>query len=181
MKKTRIDYLAIDNSLVKRCSYVRPVKFALSKRGAWDLVPLDQKFPNVYTPLQQVQYSCNKIGTSLFGPSDTDFNLRDPCLYQSRFTIEYNPLYDPALGTYFQRRPVRKILREEHLINEKDDAICSRRYFIHYLRYLESQRSERILKALTREVSVCRSSSYLNFLHRFPAHRKTERPFEGSE
>lgn len=166
MKTHRTDYLAIDQSLLKRCSHVPPIKFALSKDGGWEIVPLDQKFPNAYTPAKSVLYSCNKIGTNLFFSKDSDFNLTDPYMYRSSATVEYNELHDPALGSYYQQPVVRKRLQSLNLVNDKNDAICSRRYFFQHLRYLESRRSEKILKALTREVSEVRSlnTSYLDFI-----------------
>lgn len=153
MKKHRIDYLAIDRSLVKRCRHVPPTKFALSKTADWEIIPLNQKFPNVYTPLKQVLYSCYKIGGYLFASKDADFDLSDPYMYQSHATVEYNELHDPALESYYRQPEVRKSLQALNLVNDKGDAICSRRYFFQYLRYLEGRRSQKILKALTREVS----------------------------
>lgn len=151
----RVDYLALDNDLVKnRHNYVPQVKYALSKTGAWEIIPLDQKFPFVYSAAKQVQYSCSKIGTRLFGPDGGPFNLGDPYLNQSRFAVEYNALYDPALESYFQRRPVRKKLRQLKVINDKGDAICSKRYFFEYVRYLEKRRADKIVQESANRVCI---------------------------
>lgn len=154
-KNNRIDYLSLDSDLVKnRHDYVPRVKYALSKSGAWEIMPLDQKFPFAFSAAKQVEYSCNKIGTRLFGAVEGEFNLRDPYLYQSRFTIEYNSLYDPSLESYYNRRPVRKKLRQLKIINEKGDAICSRRYFFEYVRYLEKRRADKIVQESANRVCI---------------------------
>lgn len=154
IKNHRIDYLALDNDLVKsRRNYVGRVKYALSKFGAWEIMPLDHKFPIAFTTAKQVQYSCNKLGCRLFGQdSSSDFDLSDPLLHQSRFTVEYNPLYDPALLSYFQRPHVRKKLIQTKIVNDKGDAICSKRYFFDYVRYLEKRRADKIVQESTQHV-----------------------------
>lgn len=126
----------------------------MSKSDGWEIMPLDQKFSNAYTPLKEVVYSCHKVGTNLFCPDDGEFDLGDPHMYQGHATVEYNQLYDPALESYFQQPSVLKRLQKLNMVNDKGDAICSRRYFFQYLRFLESRRSGKILKALTREVSA---------------------------
>lgn len=154
MAKNRIDYLALNRSLLTQCSPVPPIKFALSKRNDWEILPLDQKFPDAFTPAKQVLYSCHKLSANLFASRDQDFDLRDPYMYQSHVAVEYNDLHDPALESYFQQPSKRKQLQAMNLVNERNDAICSRRYFFQYLRYLEMQRSSKMLKALTQAVSV---------------------------
>lgn len=152
-KFNRIDYLALDSDLVKtRHNHVPRVKFGLSKSGAWEIMPLDQKFPFVFASAKNVKYSCSKVGARVFGSDDANFNLSDPFLHQSRFTVEYNSLYDPALESYFKRRSVRKKLRQAQIINDKGDAICTKRYFFEYVRYLDRRRSEKIVQALTQRV-----------------------------
>lgn len=105
---------------------------------------MDQQFPLAYTDAKQVLYSCNKIGESLFKPNRVDFDLSDNYLNHNRITVEYHPLYDPALKSYYNRRPVRKRLIELQEINDKDDAICSKRYFFDYVRYLEQRRTDKL-------------------------------------
>lgn len=145
MKVDRIDYLALDKDVVKNAHCLGPrVNFALSKNGAWEIMPLDQKFPFAFAAAKQVLYSCSKIGTNLFLRDNTAFNLSDPSLYQSRFTIEYNSLYDPALQLYYQRPGVYKLLRQANVINDRDDAICSKRYFFEYVKYLERRRAAKM-------------------------------------
>lgn len=153
MDRRRIDYLAIDRSLLQRCSLVPPTKFALSIDGGWEIMPLDQKFPIAYAPAKQVLYSCNKIGASLFISSDAGFDLRDPYMHRSNATLEYNALYDPTLGSYYQQPAVRKCLKAQNLVNDRNDAICTKRFFFQYLKYLEGQRSAKLLNALTQQVS----------------------------
>lgn len=152
-RNTRINYLALDNSLVKTQRDCIPrTKFSLSKNGAWEIVPLDQTFPNALSASMQVVYSCSKIGTRLLNTDNTDFNLRDPFLHQSRFTVEYNPLHDPGLKTYLQSRPVRKTLLKKKIINSSGDVICTARDFFQYARYLEQRRTEKVMKELTERV-----------------------------
>lgn len=177
MANHRIDYLALDRDLLKRCCPVPPIKFALSKSNDWEILPLDQKFPNAYTPSKQVLYSCNKVGASLFASRNPDFDLRDPYMYNSHATVEYNELHDAALESYFQKPVMRKRLQALNLVNERDDAVCSRRYFFQYLRYLEMQRSNKILKALTQEVINHDDISIriIQYLLEFTAHGKNKR------
>lgn len=182
-KKTkRICYLALDNDLVKnRHNYAPRIKYALSKSGAWEIMPLDQKFPISMAAAKQVEYSCNKIGCRLFGEHDSNFNLRDPFLHQSRVTIEYNSLHDPALEAYFQRQPVRKTLRQAKLINDKGDAICTKRYFFDYVRYLEKRRADKIIEASTQHVSKTIrpfGSTRFRFKFRFSVCRETLATFQ---
>lgn len=153
-RSNRIDYLALDNDLVKiRHSYVPRARFALSRTGAWEIMPLDQKFPFAFASAKQVLYSCHKIGCRLFTPDNVDFDLNDPFLYRTRFTIEYNSLYDPALESYFRRQPVRKKLLKAKQLNDRDDAVCSKRYFFEYVRFLENRRMQKIKKQWMQKVS----------------------------
>lgn len=161
-RSNRIAYLALDNDLVKiRYNYVPRVKYALSKSGAWEIMPLDQKFPFAFASAKQVKYSCHKIGCRLLRADNVDFDSSDPYLNQSRFTVEYNSLYDPALESYFRRQPVRKKLIEIKELNDRDDAICSKRYFFQYQRYLEMQRMQKVKQE--RMHRVCEFIRSINF------------------
>lgn len=153
----RFDYLAIDRDLLRQCRASRSVvKFAMSKSAGWEVMPLNQRFPMAYTTMRQVQYSCNKLGVNLFAANDNgvDFNLHDLNMHHNRITLEYNAFHDPALAAYFQQPVQRKRLRERNLVNDRNDVICSRRFFFQYLRFLEARQAQIVLKTLTQKVRI---------------------------
>lgn len=85
----------------------------------------------------QISLSRNKIGKSLFKQHRNDFLLSDPNMFQSRFYVEYHRLHDPGLKKYYESSSMRNHLMQLNLVTEESDAICSRKEFVEYLRYLE--------------------------------------------
>lgn len=155
-KNQRINYIALDKNVINsRYDFIPSEKFTITKNVGWDIMPLDQRTPIVISLPKQAEFSRNKLGADLLRKNECeqDFNLRDPYMYQNRCTIQYHPLHDPALKSFLNRTSIKNKIRAIHMITKNDDAICSRKDFYEYVRYLDSRRAEKILRVMRIVVS----------------------------
>lgn len=106
------------------------------------------------TSFEQFQMTRDKIGMELLKRCPNDFYLDDPYMYQSRFCIEYHRLHDPGLKRYYNSIPVKNRMKKLQLINDEDDAMCTGKEMIEYLRYLENIRSQNELFAMKKKVCL---------------------------
>lgn len=123
------------------------------------------------TVLKPFQMARNKIGVDLLKRRRNGFHLDDPYMNQSRFFTEYHRLHDPGLKSYYSRIPVRNRLKKLEMINNENDAICTNKEMIEYLRYLDGIRSDKVAKSMNKKVCSFDfikwySKSLLSFLFR---------------
>lgn len=105
--------------------------------------------------LAEPNYICvsrKKVGKSLLRKHRYKFDLEDPNIYFTRFFVEYQRLQDPALLRYLNSHPVRKRLEQLDFVSKADDALCSKKDFAEYLRYLEHLRSLQLSESMRQKV-----------------------------
>lgn len=117
--------------------------------------PLHQQIivPWICTSSNHFELSRHKIANKLLKDCRNGFELDDPNMYKTRFFVDYHRLHDPALKRYYKSVPVKNRLKKLHLINSSNDAICSNKDFIEYLRYLDGIRTKKL--ANTMQLQVC--------------------------
>lgn len=104
------------------------------------------------TTFKQFQLTRHELGTKLLKQCRNGFLLDDPYMNRSRFCIEYHRLHDPGLKRYYNSIPVKNRLKKLRLVNEGNDAMCTKKEMIEYLRYLDGIRSQNIAKAMKEKV-----------------------------
>lgn len=101
----------------------------------------------------QTHVSRNKVGHDLLHHCRHGFILDDPFMRKTRFYVDYHRLHDPGLKSYYARVPVRNRLKRLDLISEDDDAICTNREFMDYIRYLDTNISYNLIQMEKLDVS----------------------------
>ncbi|XP_055301245.1 uncharacterized protein LOC129567898 [Sitodiplosis mosellana] len=93
------------------------------------------------TVFKHFQMTRDKVGMDLLKGCRNGFHLDDPYIRNTRFFTEYHRLHDPGLKRYYNSIPVKNRMKKLQLINDGNDAICTNKEMIEYLRYLDSIRS----------------------------------------
>lgn len=141
------------NTVTQKYDYIPYTKLCVSTSQGIDLEPLDQQWPLAISVSNQVLISLHKVGERLQKPHNDNFDLDDPYMYETRFNVEYRPLYDPNLKNHYTRLSMQRRLRKLELLSENCDAMCRRKDFFQYLRYLNKIRAVKIAAALKCKVS----------------------------
>lgn len=134
---SRIDYLSLNLKEIKKQPANR-VHLAVSED---DVEQRLEKSAWVVSNSSQIAVSRNKIAKPLLKHQRYDFLLDDPAMNQTRFCVEYHRLQDPGLKHYFNSPAVRKRLGQLSMLSEENDAICSIKEFVEYLKYLDRLQS----------------------------------------
>lgn len=151
----RTDILSLDFKVIRNLLNDRAhTKFNVVKKENPVLKSFDLNsiIPWISSSSKQFVLSRHKIGTELIKHCRNGFRLDDPHLIRSRFFVNYHRLHDPALKRYYNSTPVKNRLKKLELLNERNDAICTSKEFIEYVRYLDSFRAQNLLKLIKFEV-----------------------------
>lgn len=135
----RLDILSLNLKDIKRSLPSAPQTKLVVSNDDKDATPLNQSVikPWMLSVSNQVLVSRNKIGNTLLQRRKSAFILDDPNIRRTRFFVDYHRLHDPALRRYYHSTPVRNRLKKLKLISTQNDAICTHREFVEYLRYLD--------------------------------------------
>lgn len=98
-----------------------------------------------------VAVSREKVGNELLHHCRHGFILDDPYIQSTRFFVDYHRMHDPALKRYYKSIPVRNRLKKLQLIAGENDAICTHKEFVEYLRYLDTNANYNIAEAAARQ------------------------------
>lgn len=150
---SRLDILSLDVKTLRDTIHPgKHVELAISENGVDD-PQLDRSLKSwILSTPYQISFSRNKIGKPLLKPHRNGFLLDDPNMRQTRFFVEYHRLQDPSLKKYFSRSSIRNRLKELNMITEDDDAVCTKKEFAEYLRYLQIVRSLSVTDAIKAKV-----------------------------
>lgn len=124
---------------------------------------LNSILPWVSSSSSQFAVSRNKISNELLKHCPNGFRLDDPNMNKSRFFVDYHRLHDPALKRYYSSAPIKNRLKKLEMINERNDAICTNKEFVEYIRYLDSIRAQNLANSLKLEVRHY-SADYSQFI-----------------
>lgn len=153
---SRFDILSLNTKEIKRSlPSVPQTKLVVSKNNK-DSPPLAQAIikPWMLSLSNQVFVSRNKIGRELLQHCKNGFLLNDPYIRSTRFFVDYHRMHDPALRRYYSTIPVRNRLKKLKLISTEDDAICTHKEFVDYLRYLDSNLNINLTELDKNEVRI---------------------------
>lgn len=105
-----------------------------------DNKPLPQNIikPWMLSLSNQTFASRNKVGEELLHHCRNGFVLDDPYIRKTRFYVDYHRMHDPGLKQYYTSIPVRNRVKKLGYLTEGNDAICSSKEFVDYLRYLDT-------------------------------------------
>lgn len=144
---SRIDYLSLNTKDIK--NHIRSKsRTELAATDNYVNAPQLERITWLPSTSNQLAVSRNKIGKSLLKNQRNDFLLDDPLMHRTRFFVEYHRLHDPGLKRYFESPPIRNRMRKQCFVSVGNDAVCSTREFIDYIRYLERLRSMNHLDSL---------------------------------
>lgn len=110
--------------------------------------PLPQTIikPWMLTLCKQILVSRNKVGKELLHHCRHGFVLDDPYIRETRFFVEYHRMHDPGLKSYYDSIPVRNRVKKLELVTKDNDAICTNKEFVDYLRYLDTNINYNLIK-----------------------------------
>lgn len=95
----------------------------------------------------QVALSRHKVGEEILHHCRNGFVLDDPYIRSTRFFVDYHRMHDPGLKRYYSSIPVKNRLRKLRLLTNENDAICTQREFVDYLRYLDTIANYKLAQA----------------------------------
>ena len=154
-KNHRIEILSLNLKDVKKSlRSAWQTKFIVSKNNQ-DNEPLPQNVikPWMLSLSNQIFVSRNKVGHELLHHCRHGFVLDDPYIRKTRFYVDYHRMHDPGLKNYYSRVPVRNRLKRLDLVSEDDDAICTSKEFMDYIRYLNTNISYNLIQMKELDVS----------------------------
>ncbi|XP_062560677.1 fibrous sheath-interacting protein 2 [Armigeres subalbatus] len=112
---------------------------ALPRHGGlplWEKLTLDRKLPSNACPIHPPTFSRGFLGQPLWDnkPIDFGFDLTDP--HGRSVSHAYQPLHDKQLADFYRGSEIRNILKQQQLITDENDAICTLEEFNRYRFYL---------------------------------------------
>lgn len=152
----RVDFLSLNLKEIKRTHPSKTQTKLIVSNERKNSQPLSQSIikPWMISLSNQVIVSRNKIGEELLQHCQNGFVLSDPFIRDTRFYVDYHRFHDPALKSYYNRIPVRNRLKKLELVTNDNDAICTQKEFVDYLRYLDSNLDYNFLQQQKLEVRL---------------------------
>lgn len=153
-KNHRADILSLNfKDIQKSLPSALQTKLIVSKENQ-DNEPLHQNIikPWMLTLSNQTFVSRNKVGHELLHHCRNGFVLDDPYIRNTRFYVDYHRMHDPGLKNYYSSPLVRNRVRKLNLLSKDDDAICTNKEFVDYLRYLDANVNRNLVQ--TKELQV---------------------------
>ncbi|XP_019565347.2 uncharacterized protein LOC109433371 [Aedes albopictus] len=126
---------------------------ALPRHGGlpqWEKLTLDRKLPANACPVHPPTFTRGPLGHSLWDnkPADYGFDRTDPLEHDVSF--RYLLLHDKQLKDFYQGDGIGKILKEQRLINDEKEAVCTLAEFNRWRFYLWKLHKHEIRKEYQR-------------------------------
>ncbi|XP_055301244.1 uncharacterized protein LOC129567897 [Sitodiplosis mosellana] len=173
----RADILSLNlKDIKKSLPSALQTKLIVSKENQ-DNEPLPQNIikPWMLSISSQTCVSRNKVGQELLQHCRHGFVLDDPYIRETRFYVDYHRMHDPGLKSYYTSIPVRNRVKKLELVTGENDALCTNKEFMDYIRYLDTN----INHNLTQVKQLKRKRRLLEHFHMLQSVKEHESGFTG--